>query len=78
MSFLKKNGQQKWVKEVKGRKYIPGYWYTYVERVSKYVPSTSGGNIYGAKPDIEERSPIYIYWDWDWDDKGYSQLIVDY
>ena len=43
MSFLKKNGQQKWVKEVKGRKYIPGYWYTYNEYVPKYVSGGNGG-----------------------------------
>lgn len=74
MSFLKKNGQQKWVKEVKGRKYIPGYWYTYEERVRKYVSGTSSGNTFVAKPDIEKRPVIHIYWD----GGNYSQLILDY
>ena len=74
MSFLKKNGQQKWVKEVKGRKYIPGYWYTYEERVRKYVSGTSSGDIFGAKPDIERRPDIYIYWN----GVEFLQINMDY
>lgn len=74
MSFLRKNGRQKWVKEVKGRKYVPGYWYTYEERVRKYVSGTSSGDIFGAKPDIERTPDIYIRWN----GSDYLQINMDY
>lgn len=79
MSFLKKKGQEVWVPEVKGRKYIPGYWYTYTEYVSKYVPGESGGGgpIYGAKPKPEVR---YVKGDFGFSGSStdFSTLILDY
>lgn len=57
MSFLKKKGRQVWVQEVIGKKYVPGYWYTYNEYVPKYV---SGGNGGPTTPNIKDSGTIFV------------------
>lgn len=71
MSFLKKNGQRVWVPEVMGRKYVPGYWYTYDEYVPKYVPGSSGG----STPIVTDRDAKF---DHGLGGSDHSGLIVDY
>ena len=56
MSFLKKKGRQVWVPEVKGEKYVPGYWYTYDEYVLKYVPGSSGP----TAPVVKDNGTIFV------------------
>ena len=73
MSFLKKKGRQVWVPEVRGKKYVPGYWYTYTEYVPKYVSGGSGGSASGPK--VEDRGVINVP-GFGWGDP--SGLIVDY
>ena len=73
MSFLKKKGRQVWVPEVKGQKYVPGYWYTYDEYVHKYV---SGGSSGPTAPVVKDNGTIFV------PGGGYGgsgpPLIVDY
>lgn len=73
MSFLKKKGRQVWVPEVLGKKYVPGYWYTYDEYVHKYVSGGSGGNASGPK--TEDR---YLNFDHGLGGSDLSGVIVDY
>ena len=73
MSFLKKKGRQVWVPEVKGEKYVPGYWYTYDEYVHKYVSGGGGGP---TAPVVKDNGTIFV------PGGGYGDsdlpLIVDY
>ena len=73
MSSLKKKGQQVWVQEVVGKKYVPGYWYTYDEYVYKYV---SGGSSGPTAPVVKDNGTIFV------PGGGYGvpgpPLIVDY
>ena len=73
MSFLKKNGQRVWVPEVIGKKYVPGYWYTYTEYVPKYVSGGSSGSASGPK--TEDRN---LNFDHGMSGSDPSRVIVDY
>jgi len=84
MSFLKKNGQRVWVPEVIGKKYVPGYWYTYTEYVPKYVSGGSSGSASGPKsgssgsasgPKTKDR---YLNFDHGMSGSDPSRVIVDY
>ena len=73
MSFLKKKGRQVRVPEVIGKKYVPGYWYTYDEYVYKYVSGGSSGNASGPK--TEDRN---LNFDHGLGGSDFSGSIVDY